>query len=104
MFAGINNQWYCAHGIWHTKRTAEDILTEINNFEEPCYVTLTYEGNSDNLFEYSLFVDSARHRWKNIIWGGVAIKYGKNANLLNATLIFSQAIQPDSAKNETVLK
>lgn len=79
----IDSQWYCAHGIWHTKRTAEDILTEINNFEESCYVTLTYEGNSDNLFEYSLFVDSARHRWKNIIWGGVAIKYGKNANILN---------------------
>ena len=22
----INNEWYCAHGIWRTKRTAEDIL------------------------------------------------------------------------------
>lgn len=79
----IDDTWYCAHGIWHTERTAYDILEEINNFEESCYVTLTYEGNSDNLFEYSLFVDSTRHRLKNIIWGGVAIKYGKNANILN---------------------
>lgn len=77
----IDNEWYCAHGIWHTKRTAEDILKEINNFPETCYVTLTYEGNSKNLFEFSTFADRAQSHLTNINWGGIAIKYGEKANL-----------------------
>lgn len=91
----IDNEWYCAHGIWHTKRTAYDILEEINSFEESCYVTLTYEGNADNLFEYSLFVDGVRHRLKNIMWGGIAIKYGKNANILNVKYDYIQPYPKD---------
>ena len=86
----IDNEWYCAHGIWHTKRTAYNILEEINNFDEQCYVTLTYEGNYENLFEYSIFIDSVRHRLKNIIWGGMAIKYGKDAHILNVKYDYIQ--------------
>lgn len=70
----IDNVWYCAHGIWHTKRTAEDILKEINNFSERCYVTLAYEGDKDNTYEFSIFVGRVKFHLTNINWGGVAIK------------------------------
>ena len=86
----IDNKWYCAHGIWHTKRNAEDILEEINGFSDTCYVTVTYEGNSDNLFEYTTFVDRIRNKFTNIIWGGIGIKYGKDANLLNVKFDYIQ--------------
>ena len=82
----INNKWCCAHGIWYTKRTAEDILKEINNFPETCYVTLTYEGNDKNLFEFSTFVDRVQFHLNNINWGGFAIKYGKQSNILTFKL------------------
>lgn len=86
----IDNKWYCAHGLWVSKRNAEDILEEINNFKEQCYVTVTYEGNNDNLFEYTTFVDRIRNKFTNIIWGGIGIKYGKDANLLNVKFDYIQ--------------
>ena len=87
----IYNDWYCAHGLWYTKRTAYNILEEINNFDEQCYVTLAYEGDSENLFEFSLFVNSVRHRLKNIIWGGIAVKHGKGTNILSVKYNYIQS-------------
>lgn len=78
----INNDWYCAHGCWHTKRSAYAILKEINDFQEHCYVTLTYEGNSDNVIVFDNFVNTLQRQLPNIIWGGIAIKYGKDSNPL----------------------
>lgn len=43
----VNGTWRCAHGLWTTKRTLHDILNEINNFDDVCVVTLTYEGYCD---------------------------------------------------------
>lgn len=91
----IDNQWYCAHGIWYTKKTASDILIEINNFPEKCYVTLTYEGNDDNLFEYSTFVDRAQYHLTNINWGGIAVKYGANSHLFKVKFDYIQPYPKD---------
>lgn len=77
----IDNEWYCAHGCWHTKRTAKDILTEINNFTEHCYVTLTYECNKDQIFLFSNVVQAFKEDFANIIWGGIAVKYGEGSHL-----------------------
>lgn len=67
--------WHCAHGLYITKRTATDILTEINRFPERCQVQLTYEGVGNREFEeYAKFLKSMFH---SIIWGGIAYKYSK---------------------------
>ena len=47
----VNNKWRCAHGLWKSKRLAEDIIYEINSFDDICYVTLTYEGGSKKSIE-----------------------------------------------------
>ena len=86
----LDNNWYCAHGIWHTKRTADDILSEINNFPEKCYVTLTYEGNKDNLFVFSTFVDRVQSHLTNINWGGIGVKYGEGSHLFKVKFDYIQ--------------
>lgn len=78
----IDGEWRCAHGPWHTKRTAEDILTGIARFKEECYVTLTYEGSKDNLYAFTEFVSYIMQKCERIHWGGVAVKYGQGSSLL----------------------
>ena len=96
----VDNQWKCAHGLWHTERTAKDILTEINNFTENCYVTLTYEGNADNIFEFTTYVNQTQSELQNIHWGGIAIKYGKKANLFNVMFDYIKPFPTDWPANE----
>lgn len=86
----VNNEWYCAHGLWYSKRTALDILEEINNFEEICYVTITYEGNKNNIFVYTEFIKYIEKHFKHFVLGGVAIKYGEQANLFKVVYDYIQ--------------
>lgn len=79
----INNEWKCAHGLWHTKKTAYDILKEINDFPDKCYVALTYEGDSDNVLTFSNFAQAIQKDFKKIKWGGIGIKYGQKSHLFN---------------------
>lgn len=69
--------WRCAHGLWFTKRTAMDILNEINEFPEKCQVCLTYEGTSNNVPDFTHFIGILKTTFTNIIYGSSAIKYGK---------------------------
>ena len=48
-------QWKCAHGIWITKRTAEDIFKELNSYKG-INVVITYEGDDDNLYSFKEFL------------------------------------------------
>lgn len=73
--------WHCAHGLWFTKRTATDILSEINSFEDKCYVTMTYEGGSNEIYAFTEYFNWCEKEFKNIVWGGVAIKYGEGSHL-----------------------
>ena len=50
-------EWRCAHGLWKSKRLAEDIIKEINSFTDTCYVTLTYEGKNKRKQEFVEFVN-----------------------------------------------
>lgn len=75
--------WRCAHGLWKSKRMAEDILSEINSFEDRCYVLLTYEGTGRKKNKFVEFVKRVQENFTSIHWGSIAIKYGENANLLN---------------------
>lgn len=40
-----NGEWHCAHGPWESRRTAEDILSEINSFG-PVFARVFYEGHA----------------------------------------------------------
>lgn len=77
----LSDTWRCAHGLWLTKRTADDIFSEINSFKDKCYVTITYEGNADNIFAFTDFVNHIQSTYNNIVYGGIAVKYGSKANL-----------------------
>lgn len=86
----INNQWRCAHGTWYTKRLAEDIIHELNTFRDQVYVTLTYEGNKDNIYEFTEFVNVIQKKYTNIIWGGIAVKYGEGSHLFKVKFDYIQ--------------
>lgn len=71
----INGEWHCTNKRFVTKRTAESIIEEINDFFDRCQVNITYEGTDIDNFKKLV------HRWKskytNIIYGGIAFNdYG----------------------------
>ena len=72
-------EWVCAHGLWVSKRTAYDILKEINEFPERCIVWLTYEGGMEHNKELEIVATEYKALFTHIIWGGVAVKYGIDA-------------------------
>lgn len=73
--------WRCAHGLWRTRRTAEDILRQIDAFEDKCYVTITYEGSADNVYDFTEYVNRIMQTCTHTVFGGCAVKYGKGANV-----------------------
>ena len=73
-----HNCWRAAHGLFVTKKTFIDILEEINNFDEPCRISITYEGKLKNDIEKNEFIESInafKKTYKNIYWGPIAVKY-----------------------------
>lgn len=79
----VDGIWRCAHGLWVSARTAEEIISEINSYEERCYATLTYEGDDEEIYPFSLYFKKITARYNHIKWGGIAIKYGEGSNILN---------------------
>lgn len=75
-----NDKWRCAHGLWYAKRTAEDIIKEINEFGETCHITLTYEGKNEYNDLFLAFVKKIKSLYTNIKYGPVAAKYGPKSN------------------------
>ena len=76
----VNNKWRMAHGWWYTKRSAEDIIKEMNKFKNgPCRITLTYEGKGKNNELFLMFIIKLKSLYKNIKYGPVAVKYGKGS-------------------------
>lgn len=75
----VNNVWKCAHGLWKSKRTFEDIIEEINNFLDRCQVSVTYEGKIDNNEELISLFQQYTVKYSHIIWGYLAVKYGKES-------------------------
>lgn len=71
----INNTWYCAHGLWRSKRTALDILDELNSLGDTVQVCVTYEGNEDNEDIFKHFGVICQIKYTNIIFGAFCIKY-----------------------------
>lgn len=81
----VGDKWRMAHGLWYTKRTAEDIIKEINElganqFKGKCRITLTYEGNAEHNDIFISFVSKLKSLYTNIKYGPIAVKYGKDSN------------------------
>lgn len=71
-----HGEWRCAHGLFITRKRAEELLASLNVFGD-CQVCITYEGG---YAKTGAFIDAV-HAWKKafpqITWGAVALKYGK---------------------------
>ena len=70
----------CAHGLWMGKKSAIEILSEINSFPEPCQVCVTYEGCIDDSAYYDLFehyCEWCKNAFSNITFGKFCVKYDK---------------------------
>ena len=74
-----DGEWRCAHGLWTSRRTLADILTEINGFAEPCKVILTYEGGDDepNFIAFRAEVEDILRDYLYIQFQYFAVKWPK---------------------------
>lgn len=76
----VGEKWFCAHGLWKSKRTLSDIVSEIAKFEDRCQVCIVYEGKIDNNEEFLDLCMRYRQGYRHIIWGYIAVKYGKDSS------------------------
>lgn len=72
-------EWRCAHGWFFTKKTAYEIFAELDSFDEPVQVAITYEGRGGHKKEFMDFVNIIKKNYTNIIYGGIALKYGSQS-------------------------
>lgn len=69
-----------AHGLFMTEKTLYDFIDEINNFEEPCYVSVTYEGVI-NTSEFINAIRKYKYLFRNIKWGAISAKYKSTGDI-----------------------
>ena len=75
--------WICAHGLWESKKTVDEILEEINQVESYC--NITYEGFGNKSFLTK--VDEWSKKYKNIRFVYINIKYGKKLKWENIKIM-----------------
>lgn len=97
---GRRKSYVCAHGLWESDRSADDILGMIDRFPDRCQVCLTYEGTSENIEDFRQFATNLRHWYQWIIWGSACCKYDKRASarvdyvsVLSAEVGYSGGVQ-----------
>ncbi len=95
----VGDEWYCAHGIFKTKRTAEDILNEISlcaiERNIHVHVSITYEGKGTNNEKFLEKVHKWKSTYSNIYWGGIAVKYGDGSNLTEIKYTYLENAEPE---------
>lgn len=96
----VDGVWRCAHGLWLSKRTVDSILEEINAFTDQCYVALTYEGDYDKVYAFSQYVTTKKNALTNIVWGGVAVKYGIGSSLFKVKFDYLEPYPTNYPPNE----
>lgn len=75
-----NHVLVCAHGLWTSEKWAYEIFSELNSFEERCFVSITYEGRVEDIEEFIGWCDIIHEDCKNLTFGYVASKYGKDSD------------------------
>lgn len=77
---------HSGHGGYTTKRKFEDIVSSINNINEPVYASLAceYSLNSDaEIEEFKEYVSYIKQKYNHIQWGQIVIKHiNKDAKTL----------------------
>lgn len=62
-------EWYCGHGLWRTKKTAQSIVNQIvmlaRSVNEPTYVSFTLERGS-NYSEFMIFVSELQQMYSSL--------------------------------------
>lgn len=77
----IGTDFYCAHGPWRTKRTARDILYELNNFDEDVHVEITYEGTNEHEGYFKAFIRDIDAKCYHVYFTAIAAKYGEGSKI-----------------------
>ena len=67
--------WICAHGLWVCKRSADDILSQINAVEGEVCARITYEGWDER--DYLAQVEEWHRKYPNIRLETINVKYPK---------------------------
>ena len=75
----VCDKWKCAHGPWVSSRTAEDIFKELNDFEDRCSVSITYEGGYKDVSIFLAYAAKIKSLYTHNKYGGIAIKKGKDS-------------------------
>ena len=75
--------WRCANGLWFTKRTAEDIISELNSFIDPVSVMITFEGKNKNASEIINYCKYLKEKYSYIKYSPIWVKHGINAKGLH---------------------
>ena len=88
------DKWYCAHGLFKTKRTADSILEEINSFGK-MQVCITYEGKGTNNEAFLNKVNEWKDKFNNIIYGGIALKYADTDNITKVSYSYFDHGEPE---------
>lgn len=74
--------WICAHGLWESKKSADDILSEINAVGSYCNITYEGWGHKD----YEDKVDEWIEKYHNIKFVNINIKYTEGIKMKWKTL------------------
>lgn len=72
----IGKEWHCAHGLWTSKRTADDILAELDALalDSNVYVTVMYEGRCPNVDEFIDKYHALRNKYAHLTFCELSIK------------------------------
>lgn len=75
-------EYHSGHGLYTTKRTFEDILSQIHDaadpLSDPIYVSIAYEGKLSSIDEFELFkadILSLKYKYPKIKYGEIVVKY-----------------------------
>lgn len=71
--------WHCAHGFWVSSRSLCDFLDELDNYDDICHVTLTYEGSkkSKGFEDFKKLIQGIESVWKTVDFVYFAVKKPK---------------------------
>lgn len=88
-------EWRGAHGWFFTERTALDIFAELNSYLEPVQVSITYEGRGgEHTEDFIKFVKELKSKFTDIIYGGIALKYGRGTKGIRVKYEYLQHSEP----------
>lgn len=71
-------KWHLAHGLFLTKKTFTEVLSELESFGEPCYILVTYEGKlatEEAKQSFIAYIKDLQKDSSNLMWGPVCVKY-----------------------------